>query len=454
MANMVNGKVKRPGGFLRRWRADRRGSYAVIFALALVPILIAIGAAVDVSKAYVVKQRLTRALDAAGLAVGGTTGMTTAQIQTTAQNFFNANYPASKVGVPGALVVSTSGNVVNLSVTAAMPTSVMGIVGLNNLDIHASSQITRMGRNLEVALVLDNTGSMAGSKIADLKEAAADLIDVVVQDSQSPYYSKVAIVPYSVAVNVGDYADQVRGEYSPGTCTSPGCARYRFRNSYGWQETFSISTCVTERTGADAYTATAPNVAPLGMNYPSPSNSCIKSTILPLTNDKATLKSRINDMSAGGSTGGHIGVAWGWYMLSPSFNYLWPAASAAGVYNPEKLLKAVVIMTDGEYNSAYCNGVISQDSLSGSGSASDHINCDAPNGDVYTQAKALCTNMKAAGVIVYTVGFDIGNAWNAKSLLSTCATDPSHMYLPKTGADLKAAFGSIAQGISNLRVSQ
>ena len=76
----VPGKIRsaRLSAFFGRWARDKRGSYAVIFAISLVPILIAIGAAIDLSQAYMVKQRLTRALDAAGLAVGGVTGQTTA----------------------------------------------------------------------------------------------------------------------------------------------------------------------------------------------------------------------------------------------------------------------------------------------------------------------------------------------------------------------------------------
>ena len=84
----MSGRNKSPlariRAFVNRWVVDRSGSYAVIFALSLVPILIAIGGAVDLSQAYIVKQRLTRALDAAGLAVGGMTGLTTAELQTAA----------------------------------------------------------------------------------------------------------------------------------------------------------------------------------------------------------------------------------------------------------------------------------------------------------------------------------------------------------------------------------
>lgn len=185
-------------GFLRRFASDRRGSYAVIFAVALVPMLVAIGAAVDISQAYVVKQRMTRALDAAGLAVGGTVGLSSTQLQTMAQNYFNANYPTSKIGVPGTVSVSQSGQIVSLSVTASVPTSIMGIVGIDTMTVTARSQITKMGKKLEVVLVLDNTGSMAqNSKLTTLKTAAKNLITTVSAAAVTAGDVKVAIVPFT-----------------------------------------------------------------------------------------------------------------------------------------------------------------------------------------------------------------------------------------------------------------
>ena len=92
-----------------------------------------------------------------------------------------------------------------------MPTTLLKVVHIDTLNLSVANQVTRNSNNIEVALALDNTNSMSGQKIADLKVAAKDLIDLVVQDVQTPTYSKVALVPYSKAVNVGTYADQVRG---------------------------------------------------------------------------------------------------------------------------------------------------------------------------------------------------------------------------------------------------
>jgi hypothetical protein len=260
---------------------------------------------------------------------------------------------------------------------------------------------------------------------------------------------------------VGGYAAQVRGTYTNNVCqypAAPTCRDYRFRRySDNQWTTQRISTCVTERAGANAYTDAAPSVAPLGKNYASPAgsnNPCLANTILPLTSDRDSLHSAIDALLAGGSSGGHIGVAWGWYLLSPNFAYLWPADSQPAAYDAEDLVKVAIIMTDGEYNSIYRNGVIAQDSTSGSGGNQYKINQNSHNGNTYSQAQQLCTNMKAAGIIVYTVGFQVHDTPAAQNLVQQCATDAEHVYLPSDGTELRQAFRAIAMKVSTLRLSK
>jgi hypothetical protein len=229
-------------------------------------------------------------------------------------------------------------------------------------------------------------------------------------------------------------------------CSNQGCEWYRFTTGTGSMKVFQVSTCVSER-ATEAFTDAGPGTALLGKNYPASNNPCVGQAIKPLSTDQAALKAQIDSFSAAGSTAGHIGVAWAWYMVSPDFANLWPAASQPAAYGTDHLFKVVVLMTDGAFNTFYCNDVISHQSTSGSGNLSDHISCDAPNGTAFAQAQALCDGMKASGkdIIVYTVGLQIMNY---------CATDAEHAYFPSTGGELKTAFQLIAQEISQLRLSQ
>ena len=74
-------------------------------------------------------------------------------------------------------------------------------------------------------------------------------------------------------------------------------------------------------------------------------------------------------------------------MLAPNFASLWPTANQPAAYNAPNLIKVVVLMTDGSFNSVYCNGVIAPNSISGSGSTDDHINCNATNGNPFDQTE-------------------------------------------------------------------
>lgn len=227
-----------------------------------------------------------------------------------------------------------------------------------------------------------------------------------------------------------------------------------FTNPSGVLRALETSTCVSKRTGAQAYTDASPGSGRVGRNYPSTSgNTCPPATILPLSSNQSTLKSLISGLSVSGSIVGQIGMAWGWYAVSPKFNTLWPG-SPAGAYEPEDTLKAIIIMTDGEFNTPYNSGVIAQNAGAGSGGTGDKINQNATNGNPFAQGAALCDAMKAQGVIVYTVGFQISAGGSAASLLANCATSPAHAHLPTSGSDLSEAFAAIGRDISKLRISR
>ncbi|HUD52974.1 TadE/TadG family type IV pilus assembly protein [Parvibaculum sp.] len=420
----------KPGVFLRRWMSDTRGNYAIIFALTLVPILVAIGGAIDISQAYVTKQRLTRALDAAGLAVAGQTGLTNAQIQTMAQSYFNANYPAAKIGVPGTISVTTTDNTVNLTVNADMPTSLMGLVGIPKLNIAAKSQITRMGKKLEVALVLDTTGSMASSsKLSTLKTAAKSLLTTLQAAAGTDGDIKVAIVPFAVDVNVGTtYKNE---NWLKWTWTTPKTQTCSF---VGWTYTctdkaYSISKnswqgCVIDRDQDYDIAPTMPITVTDASRYPADNDDCAPVTLLPLTSSWTTLSSKIDSLAANGNTNTTIGLVWGWQMLTQG-----AVLSNAAAANPEKLNKVIVYLTDGENT---------ENRFTTSSSSID------------ARMSAACTKVKAAGIQIYTIRVMDGNA----TLLKNCASDASMYFSVTAASQLTTVFQTIAQTLSNLRISQ
>jgi hypothetical protein len=105
-------------------------------------------------------------------------------------------------------------------------------------------------------------------------------------------------------------------------------------------------------------------------------------------------------------------------------------------------------MTDGEFNYQSCYGV--QKSLLPSSFTSS--NCDTMS--EFEQAQTICTNMKAAGVVIYTVGMQLGTSADTIDFLTDCASNSQYAHLASDAATLQVAFKKIAQSISRLRISR
>ena len=184
----------------------------MIFGLVAVVVIIAAGGGIDIARAVSMKTRLASALDAAALAVGTQLDLDEEELEDMAQKYFDANYPDSALGDTFDVDLEQNGEKISLSVTGTVDTLLLKIININQFDLNITNEVTRSANNIEVSLVLDVTNSMSGQRLADLKVAAKDMVDLIVQDVQTPYYTKMAIVPYSNAVNVSStYADSVRG---------------------------------------------------------------------------------------------------------------------------------------------------------------------------------------------------------------------------------------------------
>jgi len=276
----------------------------------------------------------------------------------------------------------------------------------------------------------------------------------------------------SVATNTFTLVDStpalanMANNYSSGgtsQCLSYGCNKQWFMNASSTpaERIFNLSNCLTERYGDDAYTDAATDTAAtrLGLHYQGGEALTQCGTgnyVTPLTSNKQRLTDAIDQLVVKGSTAGHIGVAWGWYMLSPNFASVWDseAMNAPSPYDTPELVKVMILMTDGEFNTAHCSGVTSKSySYQPSSNLAHHINCNPSDGP-FTQAQALCTAMKTQKIVVYTVGLQLGTATDTINFLTNCATSPQHAHLAADNDELKAAFQKIATSISKLRLSK
>lgn len=223
----IAGQKDAPVSFMRRLREDQRGNTIAIIAAAMIPMVGVIGCGVDISRAYLVKTRLQQACDAGVL--GGRKVMTAAGLDTKTkdevQKFVDYNFPQQTMQTTSFGVTPTlgAGNAIDLKLDTVMPTSLMKVLGVDNVPISASCTARQDFVNTDVVLVLDTTGSMncvpsdgpfvncptekAGSKIGALRQAVGAFYTAL-KPAQTTLEGqglrlRYGIVPYSSTVNVG-----------------------------------------------------------------------------------------------------------------------------------------------------------------------------------------------------------------------------------------------------------
>ena len=77
---------------LKKFRRDEGGNIAIIFGLAIIPFMIAVGSAVDYGRGVVTQHRLQWAIDSAVLAAGSLRSATEAERKALGKAVFEANF--------------------------------------------------------------------------------------------------------------------------------------------------------------------------------------------------------------------------------------------------------------------------------------------------------------------------------------------------------------------------
>ncbi|MBD3848746.1 VWA domain-containing protein [Bosea sp. SSUT16] len=417
-----------------RFRKDQSGNILMLFGLALVPLMGVVGVAVDYSRASNARQSLNAAIDSAALmAARDAQKLTDAQLTARVNAWLKDNLPADvKSEFTDAQVsIDRTARTVKIVANAQVPTTIARVLGTDNLAVSSSSQSTWGLNTIELALVLDNTGSMsANGKMAALKQASLDLIQIMKDATQETDQIRISIVPFSTRVVLDtslktapwlrwDQTQTTCSSYWPYTCTTTTITKA------AWQG------CVTDRD--KSYDVTDGDGSPNNsMMYPadfcdtySPST---QAKILPLTSDWSALTARVNTMQPTGATNITIGAIWGMATLSPSD----PFTEAKPASTP-RLKKYMILLTDGDNT---------KNRWDGNGSASSSA--------VDARTTLACNNIKATGVTVYTIRVMDGNA----TLLRNCASDPAMYYEVTAASQLSPIFKSIAGEISQVRLTQ
>ena len=408
----------------KRFRKTEDGAVAIIFGLTIFVVTLIAGLAVDAGRVYHAAEKMTRALDAAALAAAKSMragGFSDDQVREVAERYFQLNILGSggNYAVIDGLGVSIDrdANSISLTLASHVPTVFGRLAGVDSFSVPRRSTAIYESADIELALQLDVTGSMAGRRLSDLKLAVRDLFDIMLPDEGTTNKVRVGLAPFSAGVNAGPYAAAVTQGRSLDGCV------YERRN---------IADQASEAAAIGSMSLKARSDLSGRSIQACPANA----TIEPLTDSKTTLWSKVDAYRDGGTTAGHLGTAWAWYLLSPEWAGVWPSSAQPAAYRDGKTIKAVVLMTDGSYNTI--GGVNGGDSSATARQAS-------------TIAVDTCLAMRAQGVRVYAVGFQAPSA--ALETLRSCASSASSFFDAADGDQLRRAFRAIATELNNLRLS-
>lgn len=412
---------------IKHFARDQRGNVALLFGLLVIPVLVLMGLAVDGLRALNAATTAHNALDASALAAARAMtegGLDDSEVAGVAEQYFRANVEGSgKVSYsdygPLEIQMDRESGAVTVSVDTQVETTLGQLAHVDQITMHRSATAVMGLNEIELGLMLDVTGSMnRNDKLGALKRATSDLIDTLIPEGPNADKVRIALAPYSEQVNVGRYADLVSDD----------------RNRTG---------CVAERRGAAQNSDEAPSGANAfhvvtrqeQRNYRR--GACPPAQIEPLTSDKDRLRDIVDGYRAQGWTAGHLGIQWAWNLISPRWSGIWPGGATPESYGKQDLIKAVVLMTDGEFNTAYTGG-------RGQG---------AMTAESYDHTRELCRNMKREGVVVFTVAFDL-RAPRAAEALEDCASEPDLFLRAENEEELRRAYRDIAIKLTELRISK
>ncbi|MEL7043214.1 MAG: Tad domain-containing protein [Pseudomonadota bacterium] len=443
---------------LRRVVRDARANVAVMAAIAMIPILIAVGIAVDTSRQISLKGHAQTMADAGALAaVRSIDGndMDLTQMRDIAKSSIIAhldwihseNYCYFNAGW---FEINRADLSATVSLQCTVPTMFSSrLMGKDKMRVNVSSTAAARFAIAEVALMFDLSDSMNATELGHLRDAGKRVAEIIIGPDDGRR-GRVSIVPFASGVNAGEFgniaAGRARGDDPEGDDDYDPASHLAVKSR----------TCVTERIGPEAAT----DAAPVGSNTvgppltmvdafrsPIPAHQsdfvCPESQIVPLSGDLDDIKTAIDGLEDtrfgfrwAGSTAGHLGILWSWYTLSPNWETIWTDTRLGGSadarpspYGDPNRPKIAILMSDGGFDRAFRGDAYS-------------TNTNTADTVLATFAEDVCENMRDAGVEVYTVYY--GSVSPGANFMETCAGRAENFYRVDRADDLTDVYESIA----------
>lgn len=346
-----------------RFARDEDGHVVIFTTVMLTLMLMMAGIGLDIMQFETVRTKQQQTLDRATLAAASLTQDLDAEA--VVRDYF------AKADMTGHLKSVETVRTFNASTVRAEAEYQLTPIFMNLYDFSDSTRLIARGasqaeqaiNNVEIILVLDVSGSMAGAKMTNLKSAASEFVDTVLEQDVENRVS-IGIVPYNGQVNLPEYLQQQFNRIDDHGVASVNCFDLPASTYSGL--TLSRSDGLPVTAHADTYSSSSTGyISPTDGNaVPNPASRWCPPTpenvVRAPTNDGPALKAHINALVAQGATSINAGMKWGMAMLDPSARPLYDAMVTAGQtpsffgnrpfdYGIKDTMKIIVLMTDGEH---------------------------------------------------------------------------------------------------------
>lgn len=476
---------------LKAFPSAKRGGVALFLALAIIPLVGAVGLAVDSARGYLVKQRLSQAVDAAALAAGRAIGSD--DLSGDIEKYFAANFPAGYAGADTAapsFSVDEADALVTVAASVTMPTSFMRVLGVPEFTITAEAEVRRGTEPMDIVLSIDTSGSMGdpadggGTRIEAARTAAITMVNKLFGSEETKSSLYVGVVPWSSMVDVTEpgssftgttttsvpnFTNPVNGAvqseiYYANNTSVPllflppsdwqGCVRARYvtGNSdasqgdthYGPDSFASVDWLGWVPTGASTSSPSSKKSKKKSKKKssapPTDDTPCPPAGITPLRNKKSDITTAVNALSPLGVTNMAQGLVWAWRVLMPGepFTESEPVPSSPPY-------RAIILLTDGQQVGG------SDDAYQGAFGTGEKAATDGLD----DRLRQIATNIKSQDIKIFTIQFANGDT-DLRTLMQEVATSPhaDHYFYAPDVATLESVFDEIANRFSTIYISR
>jgi Flp pilus assembly protein TadG len=502
---------------LARFRKDRRGNFAITFALAIIPVFGIAGIAVDYARLSDSRSDYQNAIESGALAAAtAVRSKPWERAEIEGRNAFAANMLNTDAsGLSDVrFTYDTATQRVSAKAKGKIPTTLSAVVGVPEFNFEVESEVVLPNYPIEVALVLDTTDSMSvQGKMNALKTSATRFVDTLkanplgdVKIGVAPFadYARVntafagqdwlQIVPFSVVTqsagwnttwvlvsrtNCRTIVEPVAGRWTGG-CTPGRWTHAVIRDGVTITPSVWIPESCTPRVWIPPTTRNVNRCdevwrqdrtwrPEIRTNYtwqgcvgsrPYPHNlkdERYNESKIPGLAEIQTCSNQITPLSSSATT------------VKAAINAL---TTSGSTYIPAGLIWGVNILSSHQpYSEARSqtemaarNGkkylILMTDGDNTLAPVNDTAQKHADTNLATARPRAnrytneACAYAKAQGITVYTVSFGSGLSAPTKAMLRNCASNPQNYFDATSGGDLATAFQAIAEGILKLYVSK